>query len=96
VPGYPVARIVPTSPTAVLLTQTTSNTALNHRNGPSVTPIHDTAINSPVLVWIEGQTGRSGSWTGPFKLLGIDKETCHIELPILFDYASIIRLLLLI
>ena len=57
------------------------NTALNHRNGPSVTPIHETAINSLVLVWREGQTGRSGSWTGPFKLLGIDKETCYVELP---------------
>jgi hypothetical protein len=37
------------------------NTALSHCNGPSITPIHDTAINSPVLVWREGQTGHSGN-----------------------------------
>ena len=57
------------------------NTALNHRNGPSVTPIHDTPLNSPVMVWREGNTGRSGNWTGPFKLLEINDETCHVELP---------------
>src|SRR5580692_7635500 len=57
------------------------NTALNHRNGPIVTPIHNTPLNSPVLVWREGNTGRSGNWTSPFKLLGIDGETCRIELP---------------
>ena len=57
------------------------NTALNHRNGPSVTPIHDTPLNSPVMVWREGNTGRSGNWTGSFKLLEINDETCHVELP---------------
>src|SRR5580692_13095646 len=57
------------------------NNALNQRNGPSVTPIHDTPLNAPVLVWREGNTGRSGKWTGPFKLLGIDGETCRVLLP---------------
>lgn len=57
------------------------NDALNQRNGPSVTAIHDVPLNSDVLVWREGNTGRSGKWTGPFKLLGIDKETCRIQLP---------------
>jgi hypothetical protein len=56
------------------------NTALNYRNGPSKTPIHDTPLNSPVIVWREGNTGRSGNWTGLFKLLEINDETCHVEL----------------
>jgi hypothetical protein len=49
--------------------------ALNTRNGPIVTPIHDLPLNSDVLVWREGK-----KWTGPFKLLGMDGETCKIEL----------------
>ena len=55
--------------------------ALNQRNGPSVTAIHDLPINSDVLVWREGNTGQSGKWTGPFKLLGVDRETCKVQLP---------------
>ena len=57
------------------------NDALNQRNGPSVTTIHDLPLNSDVLVWREGNTGQSGRWTGPFKLLGIDGETCKVQLP---------------
>src|SRR5436190_9759606 len=57
------------------------NDALNQRNGPSVTAIHDLPINSDVLVWREGNTGQSGKWTGPFKLLRIDRETCKVQLP---------------
>jgi hypothetical protein len=34
-----------------------------------------------MLVWREGNTGQSGNWTGPFKLLGIEGETCRVELP---------------
>ena len=56
------------------------NIALTHRNGPIVTPIHDTPLNSPVLVWREENAGCSGNWTGPFKLLRINGETCCIEL----------------
>ena len=55
--------------------------ALNQRNGPSVSILHDLPLNSDVLVWREGNAGRSGRWTGPFKLLGIDGETCKVELP---------------
>src|SRR5277367_3233693 len=55
--------------------------ALNQRNGPSVTAIHDVPLNSDVLVWREGNAGQSGKWTGPFKLLGIDRETCKVQLP---------------
>ena len=55
--------------------------ALNQRNGPSVTTIHNLPLNSDVLVWREGNTGQSGRWTGPFKLLGIVGETCKVQLP---------------
>jgi hypothetical protein len=43
---------------------------------PSITP-----INSPVLVWREGNTRCSGTWTGPYLLLSLDGETCRIALP---------------
>ena len=54
--------------------------ALNQRNGPSVTSVHDLPLNSDVLVWREGNNS-SGSWTGPFKLLSIENETCKVQLP---------------
>jgi len=55
--------------------------ALNMRNGPKVTAIHDLPLNSPVLVWREGNTGQSGHWSGPYTLVGIDGESCVIDLP---------------
>jgi hypothetical protein len=55
--------------------------ALNQRNGPSVDAIHDLPLNSDILIWREGNTGQSGKWTGPFKLLGITGETCQLQLP---------------
>jgi hypothetical protein len=55
--------------------------ALNTRNGPIVTPILDLPLNSDVLVWREGNANQRGKWTGPFKFLGIEGETCKIELP---------------
>src|SRR6266516_285391 len=55
--------------------------ALNQRNGPSVGGIHELPLNSDVLVWREGNTGQSGKWTGPFKLLEVDRETCKVQLP---------------
>ena len=55
--------------------------ALNTRNGPVVSPLHDLPLNSNVLVWREGNAGHVGTWTGPFKLLGIDGETCKVNLP---------------
>jgi hypothetical protein len=54
---------------------------LGQRNGPDTSAIHDAPLNSDVLVWREGNTGQSGKWTGPFKLLGIDRETCRVQLP---------------
>jgi hypothetical protein len=54
----------------------TINSALHHRNGPDTTSVHDLPLNSEVLVWRE-----SGSWTGPYRLLAIEGETCRIQLP---------------
>ena len=55
--------------------------ALNHRNGPLTTAIHDLPINSEVLVWREGNARKTGSWKGPFKLLEVSGETCILQLP---------------
>lgn len=55
--------------------------ALNTRNGPIVDAVHDLPLNSDVLVYREGNAGRHGAWSGPFKLIGIQGETCRIELP---------------
>lgn len=55
--------------------------ALNTRNGSVVTPIHDLPLNSDVLVFREGNAGHGGKWTGPFKLMSIEGETCKISLP---------------
>ena len=55
--------------------------ALKQRNGPDTSAVHDVPLNSDVLVWREGNTGQSGKWTRPFKLLGIERETCKVQLP---------------
>ena len=55
--------------------------ALNMRNGPKTTAIHDLPLNSPVLVWREGPTGQPGYWSSPYNLLSIENETCTIQLP---------------
>ena len=55
--------------------------ALETRNGPSTTEIHDLTINSDVLVWREGNTGQPGSWEGPYKLVAINGEDCVLSLP---------------
>ncbi len=52
------------------------NSALHHRNGPDTTIVHDLPLNSEVLVWRE-----SGNWTGPYRLLVIEGETCCVQLP---------------
>ncbi|OXV05628.1 hypothetical protein Egran_06604 [Elaphomyces granulatus] len=54
--------------------------ALNQRNGPDTSGIHELSIGSEVLVWREGNTGQSGKWTGPHTLLGLDGETCKVQL----------------
>jgi hypothetical protein len=55
--------------------------AINTRNGPSTSDIHDLTINSEVLVWREGNGGQNGKWTGPYKLISTDGESCVLALP---------------
>ena len=55
--------------------------ALNMRNGPKTTAIHDLPLNSPVLVWREGAIGQPGYWSGPYNMLSVDNETCVVQLP---------------
>src|SRR6266571_2129409 len=43
--------------------------------------IYNLPLNLDILIWREGNTGQSGRWIGPFKLLGIDGETCKVQLP---------------
>jgi hypothetical protein len=57
------------------------NDALTIRNGPSITMIHALALNSNVLVWREGNTGQSGNWEGPYKLIAVNGESCILALP---------------
>jgi hypothetical protein len=38
-------------------------------------------LNSDVLVWCEGNTGQSGSWDGPYKLVAVNGEDCILALP---------------
>jgi hypothetical protein len=52
--------------------------ALGQRNGQDTSAIYNTPLNSDVLVWREGNICK---WTGLFKLLGIDRETCRVQLP---------------
>lgn len=49
------------------------NNALNRRNGPVTEPVHSLPINSEVLVWRE-----PGKWTGPYRLLSVEGETCRV------------------
>ncbi|KAI1002436.1 hypothetical protein K3495_g5766 [Podosphaera aphanis] len=46
------------------------------RNGPNVGKILQLSLNENVLVWRE-----KDSWTGPFKILAIDGDTCTVDLP---------------
>ena len=55
--------------------------ALNTRNGSIVNHLHDLPINSEVLVWREGNANKSKKWTGPFKMLSMEGETCKIAMP---------------
>jgi hypothetical protein len=57
------------------------NDALNQRNGPNTLTIKDLPLNSDVLVWRETLGNKTGRWTGPFNLLGTDKEDCIVALP---------------
>ncbi len=55
--------------------------ALNMRNGPKTTAIHNLLFNLPVLVWREGPTGQPDYWSGLYNLLNIKNETYTIQLP---------------
>lgn len=55
--------------------------ALNTRNGPIVDPMHELPLNADVLIWREGNAGRTGKWTGPYTLLGVEGQTCILNLP---------------
>jgi hypothetical protein len=52
---------------------------LNIRNGSIVISVHDLSLNSDVLVWRDNLNQRD-KWTGSFKLLDIESETCKIVL----------------
>ena len=56
------------------------NVALNTWNRPSTSLIHNLPLNSPVLVFREGNTGQSGSWQGLYKLLSLESESAVIKL----------------
>jgi hypothetical protein len=55
--------------------------ALETRNGPSTTGLHDLTINSDVLIWRKGNTNQPSSWEGPYKLIVINGEDCVLALP---------------
>jgi hypothetical protein len=55
--------------------------ALNTRNGPNIDSVHNLELNAQVLVWREGNTGQSGSWEGPYRLVSMDGENCVLALP---------------
>lgn len=54
---------------------------LNTRNRPLVDLIHDLLLYSDILVWQKGNTEQTDNWTGLFKLLSSEDETCQINLP---------------
>ena len=51
----------------------TVNNALHYYNRPNTTPVHDLPLNSKVLIW-----RKSGNWTGPYRLLAVEDETCCV------------------
>ncbi|KAI0998086.1 hypothetical protein K3495_g10103 [Podosphaera aphanis] len=48
--------------------------ALRMRNGPNVSQLAKLPLNSLVLVWRE-----KDKWTGPYRLINIDGQTCTVE-----------------
>lgn len=53
------------------------NAALRARNGPDVSDIHAAPLGSQVLVYRDVRQ----AWEGPFRLVGMDGETCTVETP---------------
>ncbi|RKF53361.1 hypothetical protein GcM3_219044, partial [Golovinomyces cichoracearum] len=62
------------------------------RNGPITSAIRDLPLQSQVLVWREGILGRKGSWEGPHILVGIDENTCIVQLHQNSDKLSAFRI----
>ncbi|RKF60455.1 hypothetical protein OnM2_050062, partial [Erysiphe neolycopersici] len=54
--------------------------ALNTRNGQIISTIKSLPLQSKVLVWREGNLGKKASWKGPYTLLGINGNTCLVQL----------------
>ena len=56
---------------------------LNQKNGPGpmISVVHDLPLDSDVVIWREGNAGHRGKWTGPYKLLAVENETCKIQFP---------------
>ena len=48
-------------------------------NRPKTNMVYNLPLNSPVLVWREGNMGYLGYWDGPFTLLTVKGEMCIIE-----------------
>jgi hypothetical protein len=50
--------------------------ALAMRNGPNTYKIHELPLQSDVLVYRE-----KNRWSGPYKLIAINRETCTVQMP---------------
>ncbi|KAI1007485.1 hypothetical protein K3495_g735 [Podosphaera aphanis] len=59
-----------------LYAQRMRKNALKIRNGPDVGPILNLPLQSLVQVWREKE-----GWTGPFRLLSTEGQTCTIDMP---------------
>ena len=53
--------------------------ALQTRNGPNTTDIHNLKLNSEVLVQRDAKAGQKGHWDGPFRLISQEGEDCVIQ-----------------
>ena len=54
--------------------------ALSTYNGPNITIIYNLPLNSPVLVWREGNTSQAGFQLGLYSLFNINGEICIVKL----------------
>ena len=50
-------------------------------NGFNMTIIYDLPLNSPVLVWREGNTGQARFWLSLYPLFNINSEIYIVKLP---------------
>ncbi len=54
--------------------------ALNIRNRPKTDAVHDLLLNSPVLIWREGNTDQAGHWDRLYNLLTVEGEIYTVKL----------------